>query len=234
MPVALATPPKKAFSWSYTKLKNYEACPRRHHEVDVLKRFKDEEGEALLWGNAVHAAFEKRLKYGTAFPRGMEEFEPIVRKVNDIADVFNGQIITEQQLAMTRNFAAAEWFGKDAWYRNKIDLMIKNGNRAAIFDWKTGKIIEDSVQLALAASTVFANHPDVETIYSRFIWLKDGTHTKETFKKGQLGQFWRGMWDRIEPLQNAWSSGSYPAKPGRLCRRWCPVTTCEHYGESFS
>ena len=231
---AVAVKPSKPFSWSYTRLKNYEACPRRHHEVDVLKNFKDEEGEALTWGNAVHAAFEKRIKYGMAFPKGMEAFEDICARVLKVADATGARVVAEQQLAMTRNFGAAEWFGKDAWYRNKIDLMLKCGSQAGIFDWKTGKVIEDSVQLALAASTVFAHYPDVDTIHSRFAWLKHNTDTKETFTRGQIGQFWRGMWSRIEPLQTAFSTGEYPAKPGRLCRRYCPVTTCEHCGESFS
>ena len=229
MPVALATPPKKAFSWSYTKLKNYEACPRRHHEVDVLKRFKDEEGEALLWGNAVHAALEKRIKYGIKLPRGMEDFEALCAKV---VATETATIVPEQQLAINRNFAPCEWFAKDAWYRNKIDLMLHRGGGAIIMDWKTGKIIEDSVQLALAATTVFAHYPEIKTIKSRFVWLKSNAETDETFERGQMGQFWKGMWGRIQPLQDAWSSGSYPAKPGRLCRKWCPVTTCEHNGES--
>ena len=40
----------KAFSWSYTKLKNYETCPKRHFHYDVRKDIKEPEGEARREG----------------------------------------------------------------------------------------------------------------------------------------------------------------------------------------
>ncbi len=36
----IAAKPKE-WSWSYSKLKNYEVCPKRHYEVDVLKNYDD-------------------------------------------------------------------------------------------------------------------------------------------------------------------------------------------------
>jgi spore coat polysaccharide biosynthesis protein SpsF (cytidylyltransferase family) len=48
----------KPFAWSYSKLKNYEVCPKRHWHVDVKKDFKEAESEALKQGNLVHKLFE--------------------------------------------------------------------------------------------------------------------------------------------------------------------------------
>ena len=52
-----------------------------------------------------------------------------------------------------------------------------------VVDWKTGKILEDGVQLALAAACVFTHYPEVEHIRSEFIWLKDNATTPAYFKR---------------------------------------------------
>ena len=41
----------KPFAWSYSRLKNFEVCPKRHFHVDIAKDFREEEGESLVWGN---------------------------------------------------------------------------------------------------------------------------------------------------------------------------------------
>ena len=53
-------PPNKPFSWSWSKIKNYEMCPRRHYNVDVLKAYQDD-SDNLRRGNAVHEYLAKRL-----------------------------------------------------------------------------------------------------------------------------------------------------------------------------
>ena len=55
----------KPFAWSYSRLKNFEVCPKRHYEIDIAKNIKEEESEALLWGNTVHRSCADRLSKGT-------------------------------------------------------------------------------------------------------------------------------------------------------------------------
>ena len=75
-------PPKaKPFTWSYSRLKNFEACPKRHYEIDIAKAFKDEDGTALVWGNEVHNALAARVSKGVPLPKGMEHFEHWAEKV---------------------------------------------------------------------------------------------------------------------------------------------------------
>jgi len=63
----------KPFAWSYSKLKNFEVCPKRHYNVDVIKSFKEEEGEALVWGNMVHKALADRCVVGKGVAAGQLE-----------------------------------------------------------------------------------------------------------------------------------------------------------------
>jgi hypothetical protein len=216
----------KPFAWSYSKLKNFESCPKRHWHVDVAKDVKEPESEQLLWGNQVHKALAKRCSLGSALPPGMESYEKWCSRIL----TGEGNIYVEQQLAITKEFGPTEWFGKDAWYRGIADVLKINGAVALAIDWKTGKLLDDPVQLALMAACIFAHHPGIQKIRTEFVWLKENTSSREDFDRATMAVMWRNIWHRIEQLESAHKTTSYPAKPGYLCRRWCPVTSCPHHG----
>lgn len=227
----------KPFSWSYTRLKNYEACPKRHYHVDIKKDWKEEESEALKYGNDIHKILDMFVRHGTALPPfHKENLEGWVNRVlthkgRDVRTL--GAIVTaEQQLAINKDFAPCEWFGNEAWYRNKIDLMWRLGPVAGIVDWKTGKVLEDSVQLMLAAATTFAHYPELKVIRSTFAWLAEDATTDCDIRRDDLPSLWSNLWQRIETLRKAHDEQLYPAIPCRLCRAWCPVKSCPHHGES--
>lgn len=217
---------KKPFTWSYSRLKNYESCPKRHFHIDIEKSVKEEDSEQLLWGNEVHDALAKRLKNQTELPVPMREFEGWCKRI----EATPGSVLTEQKLAITREFGATGYFDKNVWFRAVGDVIKLNGPVGLIVDWKTGKILEDSVQLALSAACVFAHYPEVQAVRSEFIWLKEDANTTATFKRSDMAGMWRGLWPRIEALEAAHDQTNYPPKPGSLCRRWCPVVKCPHHG----
>jgi hypothetical protein len=222
-------PRVKPFSWSYSRLKNYRACPKRHYSIDIAKEFKEPEGEQLIWGNLVHDALAKRCgPKREPLPSGMAVYEPWAEKVL----VGGGEIEVEQNLALTEEFAACGYFDSNTWFRAKGDFIKRQGPVALIVDWKTGKIIEDSEQLALTAACVFAKHPEVQAVRSSFVWLKEDAETSETFYRSDMPNLWRHLWPEIEQLKQAALHTNYPAKPGDLCRSWCAVTSCPHNGRS--
>jgi hypothetical protein len=217
----------KPFAWSYSKLKNFESCPKRHWHVDIAKDVKEEESEQLLWGNQVHKAMADRCGKGVPLTGGMEVFEPWAARVCD----GEGTIQVEQKLAITKSFQKCGYFDNGVWLRIVADVIKINGVVALVPDWKTGKIVEDSQQLALTAACVFAHFPEIMGVRSEFIWLKEDAQTSETFKRPDMVTMWRNIWPRIEQLEKAHVDGNYPAKPGHLCKRWCPVRSCPHHGE---
>lgn len=97
--------------------------------------------------------------------------------------------------------------------------------------WKTGKILEDGVQLALMAQCVFAHHPEVEKLRTEFIWLKEDATTRADFTRGDMVAVWAGLLPRVTTLQNAHETMSFPPRPGGLCKRWCVVDSCPHRGQ---
>lgn len=217
----------KSFAWSYSKLKNYETCPKRYHAVDVEKSVKEEEGEALLWGNAVHKALADRLDKGIELPKPMKEYEKWAALLSE----GGGTIYVEQKLAITKDFGKTSWFGDDAWFRGIGDVIKINGPVALIVDYKTGKILEDGSQLALMAACVFAHHPEVRRVRSEFIWLKEDATTRADFTREGMATIWKSLWPRIEQLEEAHKTMTFPPKPGGLCKRYCPVSFCPHHGE---
>lgn len=222
------TKKEKPFSWSYSKLKNYESCPKRHYHIDVARDVKEEDSEQLKWGNSVHSALAARIAKGTPLPSGMNYEHWCSRILASPSTI----LLVEQKLAIKKDFTATTWYGDDAWYRGIGDVVKINGRVALIIDWKTGKILEDSVQLALMAACVFAHYPDIVRVRSEFVWLKEDATTSEVFAREHMVNLWKGLWPRIESLEQAAVTVSYAPRPGRLCRAWCPVKACPHWGES--
>jgi len=228
-------PKPKPFAWSYSRLKNFEVCPSRYHHVDVLKDFKEDEGEALQWGNAVHKALADRISKGTPLPKGMGHYEKWAAQVGAPP----GKILVEQQLAIDKDFGPTKWFASDAkrsgqeepWYRGIGDVVKIADSVALVVDWKTGKILDDSQQLALMAACIFAHFPSVIKVRSEFIWLKEDARTRGDFHRNEMAAMWKSIWPRIEALKHAHDTNVFPVKPGYLCKRWCPVTSCPHNGD---
>jgi hypothetical protein len=227
----------KPFAWSYSRLKNFETCPKRYYHIDVKKDVKEEEGEALLWGNMVHKALAAYIAKNVPLPKGMESFQ---KWCDRITSGGNSQILVEQQLCINADFGPTAWFPSDAkragtgdpWYRGIGDVIKIAGPVALIVDWKTGKILEDSQQLALMAACVFAHYPEVVKVRSEFIWLKDDANTRGDFHRNEMAQMWRNLWPRIEALKHAHDTLTFPPKEGGLCRRFCPVTSCALNGRN--
>lgn len=229
----------KPFSWSYSKLKNFETCPKKHWSVDLEKKYKEGESEQLKWGDFVHkglaSTITNRIEYAAKritdvapVPVGLEPMMPWVDRILTGA----GTILVEQQMAITKDFAPTTWFGNDAWYRGIGDVVKINGDIGFVIDWKTGKILEDSQQLALMAACLFAHYPALQAVRSEFVWLKEGPDcsSREDFLRSDMPNMWRGLWPRIEVLKHAYETTSYPPKPSGICKKYCPVTDCPYHG----
>lgn len=220
----------KAWAWSYSKLKNYETCPKRSYHCDIAKDVKEEESEQLLYGNNLHKYIAGAISGAAPLPKGFTNLQPWVDKVQAQPAHTSIKLLVEQQLAINADFGPTTWFGNDAWYRGIADVIKVMGPVAVVLDWKTGKILEDGVQLALMAACVFAHHPEIQKIRTEFVWLKEDATTRADFTRDDMPRVWAGVLPRVQVLENAAKTMNYPPKPGFLCKRYCPVTQCPHNG----
>jgi hypothetical protein len=220
----------KPFSWSFSKLKNFETCPAKHYAVDLTKKFKEPLSPQLEEGNRVHKAFAERIGKGVPLPPELSYLEGWMERALKIP----GTRLVEQQMAITATFEPCAWFGDRAWYRSISDLLILRPRTAHSVDYKTGRMKPDSQQLALNAACIFAHHKDIQAVRTEYWWLQEGIGeegiTTEDFKRADMASMWRNLWPRIEALKNAWDLQEYPPKPSGICKQYCPVLSCPHHG----
>lgn len=215
------------FAWSFSKIKNSEQCPKRYYEVDVAKNFKEDEGEALTWGNTVHAEFAKALLNGMPLPPEMAQYENWIDRVRRGP----GDLYVERKLALTKDFQPTGYFDSNVWYRGIGDVIRVWDDVALVLDWKTGKILEDESQLMLMAQCVFSYFPAVRIVQSQYVWLKHDCVTSRHYTRTAIASEWIGMLERVNTLETMHKTMSFPPKPGRLCARYCPVTSCPFHGK---
>lgn len=239
----------KNFSWSYSKYKNFDTCPKRHYEVDIAKNFADS-SDQLDWGNEVHAKISGAILLKAGLPASGEGRDrvtpaPLPDSMKDYqmwvdlyaAPGLPGQIYVEQKYAMKKDFTPTGWSDwGGAWVRGIADVLRIDGPVARVVDWKTGKMLHDSRQLMINSQIIFAQHPQVRRIKTEFVWLKENhidAVTTETFDRATIHREWPPVLAQVKQMEDAARTMNYPPKPGRLCGRFCPVISCPHHGKSY-
>lgn len=211
---------------SHSALKRYENCPHQYNEIVVAKRVKDVQSKAGAYGEQMHKAIEHRVGDGTPLPPNFSQYEQLAQAVEQIP----GQKHAELKLGVTRDLEACEFFDNErCWFRGIVDLVILRGPHAIIIDWKTGKYRGGDGQAERCAVLVFAKFPEVQTIDSRFIYMKERHMAKDTFVRGDMDHLVRETNGVVADIEHSLANNSWPKKPSGLCRGWCPVKSCAHW-----
>ena len=225
----------KPFSFSWSKIKNYRTCPKRHYEIDIAKNYKEEgDNPALKWGNEVHEAMAKFIGKGVKLPTLVDRYEAWPTNVRKLAAMPGVDCLVEQKLAIGKDFKAASFFSNDAWFRAVADvlLLIKESKAAITIDWKTGgKVQPEFEQLALSSQTVFATYPWVEEVLAIYVWFGHDTQSPKIYRKADMPAVWNELWPVITEMTDAAKTTTYPAKPSGLCKNYCKVTNCPYHGK---
>jgi hypothetical protein len=218
----------KPFSWSYSQLKNFETCPKRYYHYNVLKDVVEPESDQIREGNALHKAFELRIKDKAPLPLGMGYHEPVLAKLEKLP----GKIYAEQKLALTSSFAPCAYFarGVDVWFRTVVDFAAIDAPNAIILDYKTGKVQQDTTQLQLMSATVFAADPSINRIKAGLMFTAYGQIEREEYVRDDLTEIWGEILPRVKLVERARASQEYPPKPSGLCKKYCAVMSCPYHG----
>lgn len=200
----------------------FDNCPLRYYKQRITKEVIEKPGEASVYGERVHKAFELRLKDGTPLPDYLQKFEGTCVALLASA----GELSAELELVLNQEFRPTGWWSKDAWLRSKLDVFILNKNKTFSLDWKTGARRPDFFQLELTALQTFIHYPEVTVCKTGFLWLKDETTDTETYRREDFEGLLNKLNDKTERVQEALDAGVWPAKPGPLCS-YCPAyDTC--------
>jgi hypothetical protein len=229
MPVVTSTvQPSKLFSWSYSRLRDFEVCARQFYEVKVLKRWPEEKSEQLVWGDRVHKALAAALSTNRPLPEEFADYQPWLDKLTQEG---TGDLQIECQWAIDQNYKMVPWFSPKAWLRCIADVAKINDDVALVVDWKTGKSANvDVLQLTLTSLMTFCLYPEVLKVRSMFVWLGEDAKTVQEINRHEAPAQWAELLPRVERFRQAVADEFYPPTPNRFCRAWCAVRSCEYYG----
>jgi hypothetical protein len=216
----------KPIAWSHTALKDYEGCPRRYHEVRVLKKYPFQETEATRYGNDLHKAIELYIQNQTPIDEKYVFVQPVV----DALLKKPGRKMAEQKMAVTVDLKPCDWFAKDAWARGIADLLIIDDENmtAWVADWKTGNNkYPDRDQLRLMSLLVFAHHPHIRKVNSALIFVVKDDMVKAKMEVEEFTPGWQQYRERVAKIEASMANGVWNPKQTPLCG-WCPCTGCEH------
>ena len=153
---------------SYTALRNYQNCPLAMYHRNIAKTYPFVMTDAVRLGNDIHKAFEHRL-------RDKEPLPPLFAKWESFAAPFDGKPVhVELSLGITKDGKPCGFWDKDCWFRGKIDTALVSGNRAHLFDWKSGSSkYEDPFELEISAVLLQAKFPKATQIEGRYVYLAE-------------------------------------------------------------
>lgn len=219
-------------AWSYSSLKLFEQCPKRYYEEKVIKSIPFTQNEAALYGEQLHKAAEEYIRDGKPIDPRFDFIKPYLDKLNAI----EGVKFCELKLGVKRSdgrLVACDFFDSEVWFRGVADLVIIDGDRAWIVDYKSGKSAKyaDIRQLALMAAALFLKYPEVKKVKTSLLFVVSKEFIKEDFQKDYGLSIFSELNGLLTARDKAYETDVWNPRPNNLCRKWCPVKTCPHCGE---
>jgi CRISPR/Cas system-associated exonuclease Cas4 (RecB family) len=216
-------------SWSYSSIKTFDQCPKKYYHLKVVKDVEDKAGPEAAYGVEVHKAAEDYIKDGTPIPNKFGFMRPVVEALEKLP----GEKYVEIRFGVKQTedgYKSCDFFDKDVWYRGIADLVIVNGTKARVIDYKTGKNAKyaDTKQLDLMAGSIFLRYPEVTKIRAALAYVVSKEFITKNYARDDLGKCLSVFNWQLDRLGAAYDSGVFNPVSGPLCG-WCPVVFCEHY-----
>ena len=71
-------------SWSFSRLKNFETCPKQFYHVSVLKEHPVVDTDAMLYGTAMHKAAEDYIGSDVPIPPQFDYVKDALDELKEI------------------------------------------------------------------------------------------------------------------------------------------------------
>ena len=218
------------YTWSYSSINLFKQCPHKYYRLRVVKDIVEPPAEHLNYGLEVHKAAEDYIGKGTPIPEKYIFIKEHLDKLNSI----KGEKLCEYKMGLTSNLEPCGFFDKEVWWRGVADLIIINGDKAYIIDYKTGKSAKyaDTKQLELLSCALFKHFPEVKKVKGGLLFLVANDLVKDDFEVDNEGVYWTKWLEDTQRLEAAIQNDVWNKKPNFSCRSWCSITDCEHNGKN--
>jgi len=218
-------------AWSYSALKTFETCPRKYQAEKVTKEVPFTQGEKAIYGEQLHKAAEEYIRDGTPIPQRFSFIQDYLDKLV----AYPGEKFCEMKLGVKKvdgRLETCDYYDPEVWFRGIADLVIVDGNRAWVLDYKTGESrYADTRQLALMAAALFLKYPEIEKIKTMLLFVVKKDHRKQDFSAEYGLSIFSELHGLLSALENAYQTDVWNPRPNGLCRKWCNVTSCPHQGD---
>lgn len=218
-------------AWSYSALKTFETCPRKYQAEKVTKDVPFTQGEQAIYGEQLHKAAEEYIRDGTPIPQRFS----FIQEYLDQLSAYPGEKFCEMKLGVKKvdgRLETCDYYDPEVWFRGIADLVIVDGARAWVLDYKTGESrYADTRQLALMAAALFLKYPAVEKIKTMLLFVVKKDHRKQDFSAEYGLSIFSELHGLLSALETAYQTDVWNPRPNGLCRKWCNVTSCPHQGD---
>lgn len=219
--------------WSYSSLKLFETCGRKYQAEKITKEVVFTDSEATLYGKELHLAAEEYIRDGKPVDPRFGFILPWLEKL----DAIPGDKHCELKLGVKKvdgRLCACDFFDSSVWFRGVADLVIIDGDRAWIVDYKTSKSAKyaDTRQLALMAAALFLRYPQIKKIKTMLLFVVCKEYRKEDFDADFGLSIFAELNGLLEAREAAYNNDVWNPRPNGLCRQWCDVLSCPHNGKN--
>lgn len=215
--------------WSYSSMSLFQMCHKKYYHMRVVKDVDEPTSGQMRYGLDAHKAAEEYVGNGVPLPPQFAYMEGVLDKVRS----FKGDIYCEYQMGLDQHLKPCDFKSPKVWWRGIADLLVVNGDKARVIDYKTGKnTYPDTKQLELLALATFKHFPEVDTVKAGLLFVVHPAFVTEEFHRHDEEIRWRKWLDKSDELDMAYSTNVWNPKQNFTCRNWCPVMECAHNGRS--
>ena len=229
---------------TYTKLKDFESCPRKFMKKHLTHEIPYTDTPATLWGTHVHSSYEDYVLNDKPLPKDVREKvgstapDKIIDIENKLYD--DGKLAVplfgEQKWAMDATGRYANWMdSKGVFMRGMADAGLGTKKVLYMFDYKTGKDKNpdvtqfDVLSLLAVAQPQFTQYTDIRGmlmfVEARSVYPKTGIYQVDmTPGMGHLNML--RLWQKKAiQVVDYYQREYWPENQSVLCK-WCPDKTC--------
>ena len=219
------------YTWSYSSINLFQQCPQKYYRLRIKKDIVEPPQEHLLYGTAVHAAAEEYVRDGTPIPAKYA----FIKEQLDALVKIKGAKYCEYEMGLNKNLQPCEFKAEDVWWRGIADLIIINGSKCFLVDYKTSKSSKyaDTKQLELLSLAIFKHFPQVKKIKAGLLFLVVNDFVTREYENDEgKGKAWLQWLDATHTLETSMAVDVWNAKPNFTCKNFCPVIDCIHNGKA--
>ena len=216
--------------YSFSRIDVFEKCPLKFKFLYIDKLGTFVPNLALEKGSYIHERLEnftKRKKtnfdFFIATPEEQKDFDVVYHKF--VSSKYGQKYLKEPSSMAEIEFGMKKGLGglepcayndKNALFRGKIDHSIYKSEVMLLIDWKTGKVTRfpAPLQLAMYAVWAFMKFPEVQEVFTAFVYVEHGEQKPYIFKRHHLKLLTKTVLEKIVKMEK---EEVFPKKETPLC-----------------